>query len=118
MCGGFSSYGRVPQWYWNPTTEGFLEGGGFACYVLNQPWSQYHLLLILLAGRNVGRKNETMKFFARRTFPLALICSLVAGGQLSAEGLWKAGVAKMIITPAQSMWLAGYATREQPSDGK
>lgn len=36
----------------------------------------------------------------------------------SAEGLWKAGVAKANITPTESMWLSGYASRTKPSDGK
>ncbi|MCF6356310.1 MAG: neutral/alkaline non-lysosomal ceramidase N-terminal domain-containing protein [Draconibacterium sp.] len=35
----------------------------------------------------------------------------------SGEG-WKAGVAKKIITPKQSMWMAGYASRTTPSEGK
>ena len=30
---------------------------------------------------------------------------------------WKAGVARVVITPQQSMWLAGYAAREHASDG-
>src|SRR5690606_18663819 len=30
---------------------------------------------------------------------------------------WKVGVAKTIITPDQSMWLAGYAARNKPSEG-
>ena len=31
---------------------------------------------------------------------------------------WKAGVARVIITPQQQMWMAGYASRTNPSDGK
>ncbi|MBS1620624.1 MAG: neutral/alkaline non-lysosomal ceramidase N-terminal domain-containing protein [Bacteroidetes bacterium] len=31
---------------------------------------------------------------------------------------WKAGVAKANITPNQSMWMAGYAVRDRPSEGK
>jgi hypothetical protein len=31
---------------------------------------------------------------------------------------WKAGVASVVITPEQSMWMAGYAARTKPSDGK
>ena len=31
---------------------------------------------------------------------------------------WKAGVARVIITPKQSMWMAGYASRTGPSEGK
>ncbi len=30
---------------------------------------------------------------------------------------WKAGVARTIITPKQSLWLAGYAKRKHPSEG-
>lgn len=31
---------------------------------------------------------------------------------------WKAGVAAMAITPAEPMWLAGWAARRQPASGK
>lgn len=31
--------------------------------------------------------------------------------------LWKAGVARMVITPEQSMWMAGYAARDHASEG-
>ena len=31
---------------------------------------------------------------------------------------WKAGVASAVITPEQSMWMAGYAARTKPSEGK
>lgn len=31
---------------------------------------------------------------------------------------WKAGVASVVITPDQSMWMAGYAARTKPSEGK
>src|SRR5690606_7855788 len=30
---------------------------------------------------------------------------------------WKAGVARTVITPKQSMWMAGYASRDRPSEG-
>ncbi len=30
---------------------------------------------------------------------------------------WKAGAAKVVITPGQSMWMAGYALRDHPSEG-
>lgn len=42
------------------------------------------------------------------------------GGGLMAQGNpaeWKAGVATVAITPTQSMWLAGYASRTKPSEG-
>lgn len=31
---------------------------------------------------------------------------------------WKAGVARVVISPKQSMWMAGYADRTGPSEGK
>jgi Neutral/alkaline non-lysosomal ceramidase, N-terminal len=31
---------------------------------------------------------------------------------------WKAGVASVVITPDQPMWMAGYAARTKPSEGK
>ncbi len=30
---------------------------------------------------------------------------------------WKAGVASVVITPEESMWMAGYAARNRPSEG-
>ena len=36
--------------------------------------------------------------------------------ELQATG-WKAGIAKVDITPSQSMWMGGYAFRSQPSEG-
>lgn len=32
--------------------------------------------------------------------------------------VWKAGVAKIIITPEKPVWMAGYASRNKPSEGK
>jgi len=31
---------------------------------------------------------------------------------------WKAGAASVVITPGESMWMAGYASRKKPSEGK
>lgn len=31
---------------------------------------------------------------------------------------WKAGIASTVITPAQPMWMSGYAARTKPSEGK
>ncbi|HEY2895388.1 MAG TPA: hypothetical protein VGJ16_14280, partial [Pirellulales bacterium] len=46
---------------------------------------------------------------------IAMLLSLYLGGPALAE--WKAGVAQQKITPAQSMWLAGYGSRTHPSVG-
>src|SRR5205809_6646055 len=34
------------------------------------------------------------------------------------EATWKAGVSSGVITPEASMWMAGYAARNKPSEGK
>lgn len=48
---------------------------------------------------------------------------VVAVGSLEAHGGeehagWRAGVASAVITPDQPMWMAGYAARTKPSEGK
>jgi neutral ceramidase len=52
---------------------------------------------------------------------IMILCS--AGPSVAAETggggpAWKAGVATVVITPEQSMWMAGYAARNKPSQGK
>ena len=41
--------------------------------------------------------------------------SLAAQNQ--SDSLWKAGIARVVITPEQSMWMAGYAARDHESEG-
>jgi hypothetical protein len=47
-----------------------------------------------------------------------LLCvgTLTHGADDSASG-WKAGSASIVVTPDQSMWMAGYAARNKPSEG-
>ncbi|MCF0038992.1 neutral/alkaline non-lysosomal ceramidase N-terminal domain-containing protein [Dyadobacter fanqingshengii] len=50
-----------------------------------------------------------------------LIFSLLIVSQFPVFGQnkgWKAGVARAVITPENSMWMAGFAARTKPSDGK
>jgi hypothetical protein len=49
---------------------------------------------------------------------VSLLILLAATGTWAAETFWKAGVAKANITPEQGLWMAGYASREKPSEGK
>jgi neutral ceramidase len=49
-------------------------------------------------------------------FVLILLTRLTFAQQK--PGGWKAGIAKVAITPDQNMWMAGFASRTQPSDGK
>ena len=48
---------------------------------------------------------------------LIVLGSVVVGAN-DAPPAWKAGVATVVITPEQSMWMAGYAARTKPSEGK
>jgi hypothetical protein len=43
--------------------------------------------------------------------------SMTCEGQAANTGEWKAGAATVTITPGQSMWLAGYGSRNKPSEG-
>ncbi|MFO0911073.1 MAG: neutral/alkaline non-lysosomal ceramidase N-terminal domain-containing protein [Isosphaeraceae bacterium] len=53
----------------------------------------------------------------RRTALLSLLTLiLTTGAPASAEG-WKAGVARVSITPTQPTWMAGYGSRDHPSEG-
>jgi neutral ceramidase len=45
------------------------------------------------------------------------IYSAVPDGLLGSAAGWKAGVARVKITPEQSMWMAGYGARNHPSEG-
>jgi hypothetical protein len=48
---------------------------------------------------------------------LALSTDAIRAEEPPASG-WKAGTAKVVITPRQSMWMAGYGSRTKPSEGK
>ena len=48
----------------------------------------------------------------------AVLCALLGSSALADAPSWKAGVAVRTITPAGSMWLAGYGARNKPSEGK
>jgi hypothetical protein len=46
---------------------------------------------------------------------LALLCLALPRPAAAAE--WKAGVARVKITPEQPMWMSGYAARDHPAEG-
>lgn len=56
---------------------------------------------------------------ALRLFPVGLVV-LLFPPLLSAQETtgWKVGVASEIVTPDRPMWMAGYASRNKPSEGK
>src|SRR4051812_21101633 len=55
-----------------------------------------------------------------RTVALVLCCSLGLTAPAAAQGekTWKAGVAKINITPEKLMWMSGYGGRDKPAEGK
>ena len=60
------------------------------------------------------------QFFLHLLIYFLTISFLHAETSIDPEGStggWKAGVASMVITPEQPMWLAGYSARTHPSDG-
>jgi hypothetical protein len=42
----------------------------------------------------------------------------LAGEAGETQNAWKAGAASVVITPERPMWMAGYAARDKPSEGK
>ena len=50
---------------------------------------------------------------------VAVCCWAVVNGPSAAQppASWKAGAAKVVITPKESLWMAGYAARNKPSEG-
>lgn len=56
----------------------------------------------------------TRRFFWLGVFMAAFFTSLAAFGATD----YKAGVAKIAITPEEGVWLSGYAARDKPSSGK
>lgn len=51
----------------------------------------------------------------------ALLFALIASATIHAQkksAVWKAGVARIVITPDKPIWMAGYAARTKPSAGK
>src|SRR6202795_3025326 len=46
-----------------------------------------------------------------------LLVGLAAGLPARAQNHWKAGVASIVITPQEPMWMAGYGNRTKPSEG-
>ncbi|MFM7592077.1 MAG: neutral/alkaline non-lysosomal ceramidase N-terminal domain-containing protein, partial [Isosphaeraceae bacterium] len=52
-----------------------------------------------------------------RRMLLTLMLSALFAAPALADG-WKAGVAKMVITPQPNGWMAGYAARKAPAEGK
>ena len=51
-------------------------------------------------------------------FCILCLITLPFSAQAKEQSNFKAGVASIVITPDESMWMAGYAARNKPSEGK
>src|SRR5213592_1949230 len=95
--------------------------GGIAAWVLVNLGLD---VILLEAGRMTGlrtskRESRTRRIGGRCLFVvLAAFCAspgLEVGAR--SESAWKAGVAQAVITPTETIWLAGYGARKKPSEG-
>jgi hypothetical protein len=59
----------------------------------------------------VNNKDNTV----RNLLILPLVVSLVSSSTAAAEKQWRAGVAKVNITPELPIWLSGYGSRDKPA---
>jgi hypothetical protein len=57
------------------------------------------------------------RHFVFCAFAVFLTCPAIFG-QSTAPAPWKAGVAKLVITPKDFLWMSGYAARTKPAEGK
>ncbi len=53
-----------------------------------------------------------------KCFVAAACALLLTAISVRADGLWKAGTAKAVITPTEKMWLAGFSNRTNPATGE
>jgi len=51
-------------------------------------------------------------------FLILSFCHTAVSAQVRNYKGWEAGVARVVITPDQPLWMAGYANRDHPSEGK
>src|SRR5947209_7239448 len=57
---------------------------------------------------------KRLLFALLSAFPIAAWPNILA----AQEPLWKAGAAKIVITPEKYMWMSGYGARDKPASGK
>ncbi|MEO9004216.1 MAG: neutral/alkaline non-lysosomal ceramidase N-terminal domain-containing protein [Ginsengibacter sp.] len=57
-------------------------------------------------------------FFGISSFLLLGLFAAEGYGQAGNSKNWKAGIARVVITPERPQWMAGYGDRDRPSEGK
>ena len=72
-------------------------------------------LQTLLHQSNLSYWSHSSNRISRLTAIVALvIVATCLSAAIAQEKTWKAGVAKAVITPEKSVWLAGYGTKRAP----
>src|SRR5690606_1929591 len=64
--------------------------------------------------------NDSMNVSSKFWFYLPLLgwgLNVTAATPAPAPSAWKAGVSKIVITPTESIWMAGFGSRTKPSEG-
>lgn len=59
-----------------------------------------------------------MKFKGILLLIWVICCSVCQAQEKTSSDIWEVGIARKNITPTTSMWMAGYAARTSPSEGK
>ena len=62
--------------------------------------------------------KRSRQFTVIASFWILTLLSTTVYGQEGNYKDWKAGVASVVITPDQPIWMAGYGDRDRPSEGK
>ena len=75
-----------------------------------------------MGAKATSISNRNGRTFQRRVLgcllAIALVAALPAVPSAASEEAWQAGVATVAITPEMPMWMAGYAARTKPAEGK
>lgn len=59
-----------------------------------------------------------MRSLLAASLSLIVLAASLSSVTEAGENVWKAGVSRVVVTPGESMWMAGYASRSKPSEGK
>jgi hypothetical protein len=67
---------------------------------------------------NDFKMKQLQRFTVILVLLILTLSNITVSGQEGNYKAWKAGVASVIITPDQPIWMAGYGDRDRPAEGK
>jgi len=97
-------------------SDGKLPPFAVYCGRLTEWYNVVPSTLLTLPSITVKYNTVKAKTMSRTFFFYVIVILLFLAHRTSAAD-WKAGVAKVNITPKESLWLAGYAARDHASEG-